>query len=262
MPRPLIILSYKRASRALRRIREQLVHEGIEIHKFLYPGAEDWEALVVPKKALIFNWGWGHDAPIAEYINPPHIVAQSVNKLSTYTALVAAGMDDCLPFATPSRARALREMEDGTCTKWVCRTKLEGKDGQGIIISDDAGNLPNAKLYVEYKECPREFRVHVHVHDKDASAFVTEKVWDTDEHPDDLRVGTTFMMGAVDHTSKPVIQCKEAAIIAVESLGLDFAGVDVGWDGERPWVFETNTAPGMFGPQTTKFYVDLIKSKL
>ena len=257
MTKTLVILSYKMKSRALRHIRNAI--EG-RYRAFLYPGAEEEEAFQYTKNDVVFNWGNGYGLGSGPgvpktIINSPQAVSFSVNKASMFEAFSEAGLYDIITRTLTSLKEAMEYLDDGECGGWVCRTELEGKDGAGIVVATRPQQMVLANLYVEYITCPREFRVHVERH---GSSFVTEKVWDTKDHHDDLRIGNTFRMGAADPTSKPVVQCRDAAFRALEALDLDFAGVDVGWTGDRAVVFETNTAPGMFGPRTTQFYVDII----
>jgi glutathione synthase/RimK-type ligase-like ATP-grasp enzyme len=68
-------------------------------------------------------------------------------------------------------------------------------------------------------------------------------------------------MGWVDHI--PEI-CKEQAVKATAALGLDFSAVDIGmnYHENKAYVFETNTAPGGFGPETLRKYVEAIRREL
>ena len=54
---------------------------------------------------------------------------------------------------------------------------------------------------------------------------------------------------------------KEAAVKAVNSLGLDFGAVDICEDEEgNPYVFEVNTAPGIEGTTVEKYHTAFIEA--
>ena len=46
---------------------------------------------------------------------------------------------------------------------------------------------------------------------------------------------------------------RQAAIKAVEALGLDFGAVDVGWNAQGPVVYEVNRAPGLDNATTERY---------
>lgn len=103
--------------------------------------------------------------------------------------------------------------------------------------------LPQARLYTKLIPAEREYRVHVVgteaicVHRKvDGTGIIrnSEAGWV-------FRRVTTFPQAIIPEARNAVV-----------ALGLDFAAVDVLWDGQRAYVLETNTAPGIDGMEYTK----------
>ena len=120
--------------------------------------------------------------------------------------------------------------------------------------------LPYAPLYTQLVEKEAEFRVHVggsksiHTQMKLRKDGVDKKdVWNHDN-------GYTFtsqLDGRIDPGVLNVVNAE--GIKAVAALGLDFGAVDIGWSGNKPYVLEVNTAPGIEEPTLSK-YVDYFKS--
>lgn len=58
----------------------------------------------------------------------------------------------------------------------------------------------------------------------------------------DIRHADNYYYWRVQRLPADVVN---VAIAAVASLGMDFGAADIGWDGERAWALEVNSAPGM-----------------
>ena len=119
--------------------------------------------------------------------------------------------------------------------------------------------LPEAKLYTKFVKAKSEYRVHVvggavvachrkvqkEGSDKGSEIKNSENDWE-------------FKRVTIYNQDIP-----DQALKAVEAVGLDFAAVDVLWDGEKAWVLEANTAPGVFEmPLTLSKYCEALKKLL
>ena len=214
------------------------------------------------KGDLIINWGSGHipnwwsSAAERNCLNHPHSIDLSVDKRRMLVALMRGGA--AIPFFTTSMDEARAISTEGH--RVYCRTEVEGHDGSGIVIARKPSEIVPAKLYTQYVQTDREFRVHIF---KGRVIFVTEKKQQANEsgHGDQVRAGSDWFMAWCDAAPKVV---EAAAVVAQQALGLDFAGVDVGYNSKRGTavVFETNTAPGSFGRVTLDRYVSAIRSIL
>lgn len=128
----------------------------------------------------------------------------------------------------------------------VCRTKLRGHSGDGIVMADGREGLVNAPIYTKYTKKKDEYRVHVA---GDKSFFIQRKARRLDvEQPDwrvrNLQNGFVFVEVEERDVPKAVIS---AAVSAVLALNLDFGGVDVLWNDKegKAYAIECNTACGL-----------------
>lgn len=219
---------------------------------------------------IVINWGSSNppfEVLKCRVINPPNAVHRSVNKRIWFRYL--NGKVNHVPFTEDANV-ALTWLLEGY--KVVCRDRLEGREGAGIrIIDATALNLtvrtdsqspwgwvanlisgrvrPNlrplegVRLFTKFVPSEREYRVHV----VDGQAIcVHRKVSGTDETIRNTSNGWHFRRV----TSYPS-QLIQPAIDTVRELGLDFAAVDMLWDGNQAWVLETNTSPGIDGMTQT-----------
>lgn len=229
MPR-IRVFPYIQGSRSAKALAEVLEGKVLKLEGSKYrPGRGD----------VVINWGSGNfrNFQPARTLNPDVRVAQC--KLSTFQRLSADEVS--IPRfwtdkgAIPADAFPI-----------VCRRKLRGQGGDGIVIANDAGELVNAPLYTEYKKKKDEFRVHVV---GDEAFFIQRKARKLDhENPNwqirNLAGGFAFVEIAQDDTPRMVV---DQALKAVKSLALDFGGVDVIWNEaeEKAYVLEVNTACGL-----------------
>jgi glutathione synthase/RimK-type ligase-like ATP-grasp enzyme len=142
----------------------------------------------------------------------------------------------------------------------VCRTKLRGHSGEGIVIANNEEELVDAPLYTKYVKKKDEYRVHVL---RDKAFFIQRKARKLDvENPDwkvrNLAGGFVFAEAAEEDVPKEVIQQAELAIAA---LNIDFGGVDVIWNDkeQRAYVLEVNTACGLEDRTAEKYRQAIIR---
>ena len=243
---------------------------------------------VADASKVIINWGNSKLPPHcvgSQIINKPEAVSISVDKIKSFKAMDAYNEHGAtfsqapvrhVPYTT-NRLEALKWL--GIGHKVVCRDTSTGSEGSGIrIIEATAPNLtlqsdpgflatlvayftsPSAEsnlgllghspLYTQYVPFKKEYRVHV----VDGKAVnVRRKVTSVDNPTivGDFKNVTDYNQDIVDQALK-----------ATKAVGLDFAGVDVLWDGSKAWVLETNTAPSIGGTLTVQGYAEGLKKMI
>ena len=211
---------------------------------------------------LIINWGmstppvlWGNvDNVAVPWLNTIGAVNNASNKLRAFELMRDGGVQ--IPYFTTEMDEA-RIVNDEH--KVLCRTQLNGHSGAGITLVDVDGELVDAPLYVKYMKKRDEFRVHVF---RGAIIDIQQKRKKSEEEDVDYQVrsynnGWVFCRENVN----PHQSVREQAILAVQSLGLDFGAVDVIWNDhyQAAYVLEVNTAPGLEGA-TVDSYVGAIEN--
>lgn len=233
------VYPYKTGSKSARQVAEAMGAPRVRV---------DIEIMTPNPNYTVINWGSG-DLPAAirgcRVINKAEAVNRAVNKQRTFEALKAANVPT--PDWTSDRAVAQGWADQGT--PLVARTKLEGKDGDGIILlkelrTDWFGRtltLPDAKIYTKFIQAREEYRVNVCT---GRTVGVQKKVPIGNNPNNDIKTGGNgygfhlLAESEIPHGIRPVARA------AVAALGLDFGGVDliVGVDGNA-YVLEVNTAP-------------------
>lgn len=198
----------------------------------------------------VLNWGCS-DLPLqvrrATVFNNEHNVDWAINKIKAFTHLQGPRVRT-VPWTTDINvARAW--LADGS--RVFGRTKVKGKDGEGLIECLDEPDLVGVKLWTKFIPAIKEYRVNVVVTERDPEN------WNEYETAVQRKVPLDGYVGALNPDIKTSgngygfkfvtrnipEEVVEMAIFALNRLGLDFGGVDVLWDGTRAWVLEVNTAP-------------------
>ena len=253
-----IIYPYKFGSRSARALSEALRARGHRAKRVRSNG--NYRPY---RNHLIINWGnsemeqWDNNT-VPTWMNNPLVVTNASNKLHALRAMHEAGVQ--VPEFTTSIADVRATELDHVL--WVCRTKLQGHSGDGIVMhtTDPEEPIPEAPLYVKYVKKADEYRVHVF----GGQVIDIQQKRRRRETPDDevdYKVrnhanGWNFCRADVD--TDPSIS--EQAIRATNALGLDFGAVDIIWNEhyKAAYVLEVNTAPGLEGTTVTK-YVEAIE---
>ena len=129
----------------------------------------------------------------------------------------------------------------------MCRTKLTGHSGEGIVIATQADELVDAPLYVKYIPKKDEYRVHVFdnrvidIQKKGRRKDVEEANFQVRNHAN----GFVYMREGID----PPNAVTDSALQVMQHVSLHFGAVDVIWNEKhkRAVVLEINTAPGLEG---------------
>lgn len=215
----------------------------------------------VKKGHTIVNWGVGDDTKFPEFefainlLNSPDAVCRAVNKRKAFE--IWAGQHVSTVPWTANKGVAQEWLTAGRTV--VVRKILTGHEGDGIVIVEPGGNLPDAPLYSQYVFKVREFRVHAtrevafasHMKIKDPKDTSPPKTWKVRSYQN----GFIFQRNNVPSS----VARDKLAVQAVSTLGLDFGAVDIIEDkAGKFYVLEVNTAPGIEG-QTTPAYAGAIK---
>lgn len=215
-----------------------------------------------PKRGhVILNWGnprlptsW--DAARVSWINPPGRVVTAGDKLASYRILGAKeGVN--LPEFTTDRTVA----QSWLAKSRVCgRSLLHASGGRGLTVHQPGATLlGNEVVWCKYITKKREYRVHVF----NGAVIDTQikRKRNGVEHEDtyirNLENGWVFCRtGVVADPARDAM-----AVLAVESLGLNFGAVDMIWSGKgkKNWVLEINTAPGLEGT-TLESYTNAVRN--
>ncbi len=139
----------------------------------------------------------------------------------------------------------------------VARTILSGHSGAGILLCASDESVPNAPLYVKYIPKRKEFRVHV-IFGKVVDIQQKRKREGFENANFQVRNHANGWVYCRENLEEPT-GLREAALRAVEELGLDFGAVDIIWNEKhnRCYVLEVNTAPGLEGT-SVNIYADNI----
>jgi len=134
--------------------------------------------------------------------------------------------------------------------KVVCRTKLNGHGGNGIVVAKTIEELVDAPLYTVYVPKKREFRVHLIVIGDNYETYVSEKKQrlegkrpeGNEKYIRNHENGWVFCKNVGD-----VPQCVlDESYKAVLALGYKFGAIDVGYHPKTgACVYEVNSAPGV-----------------
>lgn len=192
---------------------------------------------------FVVNWGCGWTNSVPVRANQPKAICKAVDKLLAFECFRNADLPH--PSTTTSRRVVQKWLETGNNV--YARSTMSGERGRGITVikpedrSVEGFELPEALVYTKGFRATREFRIHV--------AFgqvieVNEKKRRNGTTPDPLVRSSADWVFCVYNLSPYPDQIKSLAIEAVESLGLDFGGVDLAIDAlGNPCIYEVNTAP-------------------
>ena len=202
-------------------------------------------------KKFLINWGSTEmpgDLWRCHIINHPLAVYQAVSK--SRSLIMMKNNNVPVPPFTFDKTKAEEWIKDGHTV--LARSLDKGRGGKGIEVCE--GELPEAPLYVKYIPKAEEWRIHV--------AFgrvidIQKKLAPDPDRVKDWKVrnannGFVFRRHGI---RPPMQEVLVQAARAVDSLGLDFGGVDVVWNEKdgKAFVLEVNTAPGLEG-QTVESY--------
>jgi len=202
----------------------------------------------------IINWGSTEEKFNGTYINPPAKVQDACDKIATFKALDAANV----PTLTWTDSQEAAQVWWDAGKVVVVRKLLRASGGRGIVLAGRKRDVPlvHAPLYTKYMKKADEYRVHC-VRGEIIDIQMKRKRQETNNDEVDYQIrnyhnGWVFCRGGV---AAP--DCvRVAALAAVTALGLDFGGVDVGYNKHAgtACVYEVNTAPGIEGTTLHNYF--------
>lgn len=197
----------------------------------------------------VVNWGEGRCPEMNDVLNPGNAVAKAANKLESLRVLQEAGIH------VPRFSTNPYDFGDAT----ILGRRRSHTGGTDIRVFD-GGHTEGifSDYFTEFVPSAREFRIHVFRGEVIGSQV---KQWEGEGDVPDTPIrnhsrGWVFVPFV---RSQPNRSRKDAAVSAVEALGLDFGAVDVlaGTDGNT-YVLEVNTAPGL-SERFLNLYADAIR---
>lgn len=205
---------------------------------------------------LIINWG-ASDCPYTGrgVANQPDVIEPASNKLKCFNMMKEAGV---------SIPRFWTRGQDIPTDAFpvMCRTKLQGHSGDGIVIAERRDQLVPAPLYTQYIKKKHEYRVHAIRKPGGGTSIITVQRKAKRNGADaDFRVrnlANGFVYVVEDGLIPGLVH--DEAIKALECSGLAFGAVDVIWNehNKSAYVLEINTAPGL-EERTARFYAEAFK---
>jgi hypothetical protein len=139
-----------------------------------------------------------------------------------------------------------------------CRTKLTGHSGEGIVVARNSNELVDAKLYTSAIFKAREYRVHVF--NGKVILLQQKRRRSGVESSNEIKNHRNGWVYAVNNiTPIPVDNYEKICIDFVNCFGLLFGAVDLLVKGDRIYVLEINTAPGLVGATTLNAYTQAVK---
>jgi len=195
---------------------------------------------------LIINWGnprlpsWWKDN--ITLVNNPKSVAKAQNKLVAFELMHDKVR---IPTFTTLKSCAKVWIEDERVA--VARTLLRGCGGRGIQLVNNVDDLPDCALYTRYVKKSAEYRIHIFM---GTVLHMQKKMLRNGSEGNNFQIrnyNNGWLFGSKNIAVPQDVV--EQALLAVESLNLDFGAVDVGWNEryQKAFVYEVNTAPALEG---------------
>lgn len=220
-------------------------------------------AFVPYPKHRIINWGCSSAIDklrTGVFINAPDAVAVAANKLLSFQKFAGNGSIN-IPAFSADQEVAESWINEGKVV--VCRTKLNGHSGAGIVLAARTEDLsPRCPLFVQYIKKAKEFRVHVafgSVIDIQAKRKRTDFNGETDYAIRNHHTGWVYCRENIEEPN----DLREQALKAILTLGLHFGAVDLIYNQHqnKSFVLEVNTAPGLAG-STVESYATAFREHL
>jgi hypothetical protein len=225
---------------------------------------------------MVLNWGstrhpkWLEDPRFRltpTFVNHADSVKKAIDKLAFFQC---ASRINGIPLLrwTDDRDRALAWIAKGKSV--ICRTKLDGSAGRGIVAAATAEQLVEAPLYTRHYPKTHEFRVHVF--NGNVIDFTQKKLKggadarsESNTLVRSLDNGWAHAHGSIDLQGMGRDLIHKACISTINGLGLQFGAVDVlaildppSAEGVRVLksfvICEVNTGPGLENTVTIEAY--------
>ena len=240
------ILQYKAGSESAKLLANELGIKRLKLE------GSSWNP---PAEHLVINWGSSttpSNLVNSNFLNKPSAVAVATNKLSFFKAME----EDIVPEWTTEKQMAILWASQGHTV--VCRTKLSGHSGEGIVLIEGAAmaeSTPDAPLYTKYVKKTDEYRIHIF---KGELIDIQQKKRKTDVPDSSVNWKIRNLAGGFIYARENVAPNEvvvAAAVKSYNSLDLDFGAFDVIYNKQanKAFVLEVNSAPGISGTTLTRY---------
>ena len=194
---------------------------------------------------IVVNWG-SSSCP-HPCLNPSHLLKDTVNKLRFFRKMSELGLRSSLPNYWTDASEIPQ-----SAYPVLCRTKVEGMDGAGIVIANNREELVSAQLYTKLIEGCTEYRVTLFKgYGVTDVQLKKERASAVNPHPFIKTYANGW--GFVRVHTFPV-ELTEFASKILDATGLDFAGLDIVRTPTGHFkVLEVNSAMGLEGQALDNF---------
>lgn len=136
----------------------------------------------------------------------------------------------------------------------MCRRKLNGHSGAGIVVAARVEDIVDAPLYTQYVKKAKEFRVHVAFGQVIDVQAKRKRIDFSGEVNFAVRNHDNGWVYCRENIEEPA-DLRDQALRSISALGLDFGAVDIIYNQHynKCYVLEVNTAPGLEGTSVTKY---------
>lgn len=227
----LFIYPYNQHSESAKLLAERLGAKRIKLENSEY---------VHKPENLVINWG-NSNCPYP-CLNPGPVLKRTVNKLEFFRLMNETGNSDLIP-------RYWTNSQDIPSDAFpvYCRTKLKGKDGEGIVVAQNRNELVDAPLYTAFLDVDTEYRVTVF---KGGITDIQTKLRRESFEGEPNDFVRTFDNGWGFRRVTVLVNIRQRlewiAASVLESTGLDFCGLDVVLtNGAEFKILEVNSAMGL-----------------
>ena len=251
----LLIYRGDRASSSAFALRNALLERGVDV-KVNRKGS-------APRTSrLVINWGCSSVPYDTDgVVNEEQAVSTAIDKLATLEQLeYSAVRVPLFQIIPPQPPRSI---------VWLARTDIRGSGGRGIVVLRKDDPVVEAPLYTMYIPKVQEYRLHV-VGGKVVATQQKRKEQGVEQTADQKLIrnranGWVYATQNVEWEHPNVkFAAEQQALMAVDSLGLDFGAVDliIGKDDALPYVLEVNSAPGLESPTVLAAYCTALQEML
>lgn len=217
-----------------------------------------------PSGSIIINWGvsiWPQSWIINDetiWINAPFAVGYSSNKIH-----MLQGFDT---YDVPTVYWEIHKESVVWPGDTIVRHQIKGHSGDGIEIINEGDNLPDAPLYTKLEKFEVEQRYFV-VGNRVVDVVQKKRMGKAKREALGIKLHPTIKsrkhgwIFAHNDIIPPTQECINAAINAMEAVGLNFGVVDIAFnDSSNPVVIETNSAPGLRSKTTITKLANALRS--
>lgn len=202
---------------------------------------------------VLINWGNGN-CPYPQALNPASAILPVIDKKRFFQVLEGTGLTPPCAYTKAAAANLSYPI--------VCRTSVEGHDGQGIVIAETATQLVTCGLYTQYIDKTSEYRIHVGRNQTGEIVIIgRQKKYKTDAFTGDQRIwtGNETKFSWIESAYPQVIYAAKQAFAKFPEL--TFGAFDIVYNNstETAYVLEINSAP-MLNADAVKAYADFFRT--